>query len=645
MKKLFLVLCSFVITGTVFSQPQQYETVTVSVIGNKTKQILVDNKIYTISNTTINEEQTIVINNLENGQHALEIIKNKKASYKTTFTLREGYDLNISINSSGSLSLTEKRIENWRGNTNMPVSAAVFNKLYAATKKRTSSVSRASYLENEFTNTKKNFTSKQASQLIQLVNSESLRFKLAKESYPTITDRGNFSLVANLLKSTANRTELNNYIAAFPDEDDENEDDGNAMTPLTDEKFRVIYNEVNAENSYNDKNYYLINFFSKDFNYYTSSQARQFIQLLTGEQERLNLAKAAYRGVTDKENYSEVSQLISGSSNRAELTNYINTYDNTNVRPAMSATDFNKIYQTVYNQNTSISKYGTINSAFTSPGNYFTVAQAKQLIMLISDEKNRLQLSKISYKVLVDRSNYTQFNDFLYSQANRTDLNNYVANFNSTGSGIGSAMSDAEYNQLYKSVSDSWSASGRVSITGDAFRNERNYFTTFQVRQLLQLINDESDRLTLAKSSYDNVLDKNNFSQVYDLFNSTTSKNELAKYVNDTQYDGGVVIKTPMTESEFNKIYRDVQFTFGIGAKMSALTGVFNKETNYFTVAQVKQLIEMVSAEYNKLELAKSAYNNITDLGNFNQMYDIFSSQTSKDELAAYVRNNPIVNN
>jgi hypothetical protein len=78
---------------------------------------------------------------------------------------------------------------------------------------------------------------------------------------------------------------------------------------------------------------------------------------------------------------------------------------------------------------------------------------------------------------------------------------------------------------------------------------------------------------------------------------------------------------------------------------MASLTNVFNKETNFFTVQQAKQLIQMVSAESNRLELAKSSYNNITDPANFAQVYDIFSTQVSKDELAAYVANNSYSSN
>ncbi len=650
MKTLFFLLGSFFIGSLAFSQIQSNGTVTLNVKGIRTSKVAVDNRYYDISNTTVNEEETVVINSLANGQHSLEIVRrnqyNRTISSTSTFTLREGYDLIININATGGISSTEKRSINQEVGNAIPISSTVYNKLYAATKKKTSSVLRTTFLENEFTNTNKRFTSKQASGLIQLVNSESMRFKLAKLSYTSITDKENFSLVAGLLNSTANKNELNDYIASLPDyNEDDDDDEANTFTPITDAKFRIILNEVNVESSMSDKNYYLINFFSKEFNYYTSSQARQLIQLINSESERFILAKTAYRGITDRENYNLVYQLLNSTSNRSELTAYIKSYDNANIGIAMSAVVFNKLYQSVYSQNSATSRYNAINTAFTTQGNYFTVAQAKQMIQLVNVESSRLQLSKTVYQVLVDRANYAQLNELL-STASRNELYAYVNNYdNSIGFGDKTPMNDAAYNQLYKSISDSWSSSSRVNLTASAFNNYSNYFTTYQVRNLLLLINTENDRLLLAKNSYDNVTDPNNFSQLYDLFSSTNSKNELANYVAGVQNGTGITVKTPMTEAEFNSIYRSLQFTFGIGAKMSALTGIFNTETNYFTVAQAKQLLQMVSAENNRLELSKLSYNNITDPTNFSQVYDIFSAQASKDELAAYVATNAYSSN
>lgn len=650
MRTVFLIVVLTLISNIAFSQTEPYGNVTLNVKGNRTSKIAVDDRYYTISNTTVNEEKAVVINSLANGQHTLEIVRrnqyNRTISSTSTFTLREGYDLTIDINSTGGISSTEKRMINQGVGSVTPVTSVVYNKLYAATKKKASSALRTTFLENEFTNTNKRFTSKQANGLIQLVNAESMRFKLAKLSYTRITDKENFGLVAALLNSTTNKNELNDYIATLPDDDEDDDEDGtNAFAPITDAKFRIILNEVNAEYAVNDKNYYLINFFSKDFNYYTSSQARQLIQLISTEPERFSLAKTAYRGITDRENYNQVYQLLNNSSNRSELMAYIKSYDNANIGTAMGTVDFNKLYQSVYYQNSASARYTSINTAFTTSGNYFTVAQAKQMIQLVNIESSRFLLTKTVYKVLIDRANYTQFNELL-STTSQNEFYTYVNNYdNSYGNNEKPPMDDATYNQLYKSISDSWSSSSKVNLAAGAFNNYSNYFTTYQVRNLLLLINAENDRLSLAKSSYDNVTDRNNFSQLYDLFNTTNSKNELASFVAGIQNGGGVIVKIPMTEAEFNSIYRNVQFTFGIGAKMSALTGIFNKETNYFTVAQAKQLLQMVSAEENRLELAKSSYNNITDPANFAQVYDIFSTQVSKDELAAYVSSNTFSSN
>ena len=50
-----------------------------------------------------------------------------------------------------------------------------------------------------------------------------------------------------------------------------------------------------------------------------------------------------------------------------------------------------------------------------------------------------------------------------------------------------------------------------------------------------------------------------------------------------------------------------------------------------------KHLIEQVSDEANRLQLAKASYRNITDPANFSQMYELLNTQSSKNDLSAYV--------
>jgi hypothetical protein len=95
-------------------------------------------------------------------------------------------------------------------------------------------------------------------------------------------------------------------------------------------------------------------------------------------------------------------------------------------------------------------------------------------------------------------------------------------------------MADYQFSQLLQTVRGKWFQSGKVNAEKNAF-NSGSYFSTFQVRQLLQLINSESNRLELAELSYRIVSDPGNFTQLYDLFNKR-NRNELEKYIRGSRY-------------------------------------------------------------------------------------------------------------
>ncbi|HEU4608246.1 MAG TPA: DUF4476 domain-containing protein, partial [Chitinophagaceae bacterium] len=57
------------------------------------------------------------------------------------------------------------------------------------------------------------------------------------------------------------------------------------------------------------------------------------------------------------------------------------------------------------------------------------------------------------------------------------------------------------------------------------------YFTTSQVMELLPLFAVEGLRLEFAKRIYSRTIDKDNFFQIYNLFNVSNSKSELAAYI------------------------------------------------------------------------------------------------------------------
>lgn len=59
---------------------------------------------------------------------------------------------------------------------------------------------------------------------------------------------------------------------------------------------------------------------------------------------------------------------------------------------------------------------------------------------------------------------------------------------------------------------------------------------------------------------------------------------------------------------------------------------------NYFSAAQIKELVSLFTYESNKLDVAKAAYSRCTDKGNYFVVNDAFTYSSTKDELVRYIR-------
>jgi hypothetical protein len=147
----------------------------------------------------------------------------------------------------------------------------------------------------------------------------------------------------------------------------------------------------------------------------------------------------------------------------------------------------------------------------------------------------------------------------------------------------------------------------------------------------------------LAKLAVDNIVDRENIIQLFDLLTTQSGKQDLDDYIRNNGYadaNYNYTVRTAMTESEFTKLYNDIRKKWVPLSKYSTAVDVFNSTTNHFTTQQAKQIIGLLSSESNRLELAKLAFDNIVDQQNFRQLYDLFSTQASKDELDNYIRTN-----
>jgi hypothetical protein len=218
-------------------------------------------------------------------------------------------------------------------------------------------------------------------------------------------------------------------------------------------------------------------------------------------------------------------------------------------------------------------------------------------------------------------------------------------------------MADVTFNQLLQNVRSRWTQSSKITAERDAFNNTANYFSSEQVRQLLQLISSETNRLALAKLAYARVADPANFTQIYSsVFNSTTSRNDMDVFIrnnpnnnstsnsgnwnNNNNNNNNNTYRTPMADYQFSQLLQTANSQYSQSSRYSTVSGAFNNSANYFSTAQIRQLLSIINSETDRLALAKQSYLRVSDPANFTSLYDLFYNQSYRNELNNYVIQN-----
>lgn len=202
------------------------------------------------------------------------------------------------------------------------------------------------------------------------------------------------------------------------------------------------------------------------------------------------------------------------------------------------------------------------------------------------------------------------------------------------------ANNTSQFNTVLRNLKAQATAQSKNVYLNSVFSTPDTYFTSIQVVQLLQQIRLESDRLPLAKLSFRTVTDPDNFSPVYGLFNVQANRTELENYVSAGGAGSTTTASgTAMSNSSFSNLYQTVRNQSTVSAQVASINNAFTTTGNYFTSSQVVQLLQLVSAETNRLQLAKVSYRTVVDPINFTSVSNLLYSQSSRDELSAYINN------
>ena len=201
-------------------------------------------------------------------------------------------------------------------------------------------------------------------------------------------------------------------------------------------------------------------------------------------------------------------------------------------------------------------------------------------------------------------------------------------------------MSDADFSQLYQKASKHFFQDNTIEDIRNAFAGSVAYFSAEQVRQLLSLVNAETERLALAKMAFSRASDPQNFSQLSNLFNVQQNRDEWNNYINSgsSTVGGATPARTAMSAATFNQLYQKARNHFFQSSTVSDVQSAFTNTANYFSTEQVRQLLLLVKAEADRLALAKLAYSRTVDANNFSQLGDLFTTQANKEELASFIR-------
>lgn len=317
----------------------------------------------------------------------------------------------------------------------------------------------------------------------------------------------------------------------------------------------------------------------------------------------------------------------------------------------MSSNVFNSLSQSIRAKRYQSDRINLLTGTFKNTTNNFTSSQVRQLLSYITNDNRRLELAKLSYSRVTDPANFTSVYDVLTSEANRDALDEYVisrggnndiyTNPNTNNNYSRTAMSETAFNDLLRKARSHFLQRNTVREVRNAFNTSTNYFSTYQVRQLLNLVTSESERLSLAKLAYARATDPVDFYQLSDLFASQASKNDLNNYIRS---QGGTVVvdayssRTAVSDAAFTQIYNEARSHFFQKNTVADVRTAFNSTVNYYSTEQIRALLSLVSSETERLSLAKLSFARAADPANFSRLYDLFSSQAYRDDLAAYVR-------
>jgi len=181
-----------------------------------------------------------------------------------------------------------------------------------------------------------------------------------------------------------------------------------------------------------------------------------------------------------------------------------------------------------------------------------------------------------------------------------------------------------------------------ILILGRKYEMVYNTSVLVKPRTKMSIVIDRLGRTTISEAKILGTVNRRDNDWGHQRDNRDFDKNKDHEYDYDRDgkfgdYDTNYGYGKGMNDREFNQVLQAISKEWLETNKLKSATQIVT--TNSLTSAQVKQLVLLFGFESNKLELAKKAYPTTVDKKNYSMIYDVFSFNGSKEDLARFIRN------
>lgn len=165
-----------------------------------------------------------------------------------------------------------------------------------------------------------------------------------------------------------------------------------------------------------------------------------------------------------------------------------------------------------------------------------------------------------------------------------------------------------------------------------------NCFKTYQVKQLLELLIIDVDRLSYAKLAYPHLSDKENAGSLLSIFKYQTMKESYSNFIRDQE---NIILQKklnctePVSNSKLEELISKIKNS---GYEFEQLITAKKLMVNIcLSSSQVKTMIGLFTHDRERLEFAENAYNILTDKENSRELINEFQFTETKTEFLKYI--------